>query len=67
MDIRKSDVLRIFGTHKAAAEALGIKRTAVTMWADDKPIPLQHALRLRYEICPEIFGPRDERPANEAG
>lgn len=62
MDIFKADVLRVYGTHQAAADALGIKRTAVTMWPDDKPIPEVHALRLRYEVNPGAFG---EPPAEQ--
>lgn len=56
MDIFKADVIRVFGTQQAAADALGIGRTAVTMWSDDAPIPREHALRLRYEIRPDAFG-----------
>jgi hypothetical protein len=66
MDIYKADVLRVFGTHQAAADALGIGRTAVTMWPDDKPIPAEHALRLRYEIAPEKFKPRSGRSHQKA-
>jgi len=53
MDIQKAEVLHVFGTHQAAADALGIKRTAVTMWPDDRPIPAEHSLRLRYEVRPD--------------
>jgi len=52
--ITKHDVLRVYGTHQAAADVLGIVRHAVSMWPDG-PIPDRHALRLRYEIHPEAF------------
>ena len=59
MDIRKKQAIDAYGTQQALADALGISRTAVTMWADDKPIPKEHALRLRYELKPELFGAAD--------
>jgi hypothetical protein len=62
MDITKAEVLRVYGTHQAAADALGITRTAVTMWPEDQPIPERHALRLRYELRPDVFG--DTAPAS---
>ena len=56
MDIKKADAIRAYGTQQELADALGISRTAVTMWPDNKPIPAAHALRLRYELKPDIFG-----------
>jgi len=56
MDILKKDAIGAYGTQQALADALGIGRTAVTMWPDDRPIPREHQLRLRYELKPEIFG-----------
>lgn len=56
MDIYKKDAIAPYGTQQALADALGIGRTAVTMWADDKPIPKEHELRLRYELRPDVFG-----------
>lgn len=56
MDILKKDAIAAYGTQQALADALKISRTAVTMWSDDRPIPAEHALRLRYELRPEIFG-----------
>lgn len=53
MDIFKIEVLHVFKTEQAAADTLGIGRTAVTMWKPDKPIPERHALRLRYEVRPD--------------
>ena len=66
MDIYKRDVLSVFGTQQAVADALGIGRTAVTNWPDDKPIPERHALRLRYELRPDIFGPAATQPSANA-
>ena len=30
------------------------------MWPDDKPIPREHELSLRYELRPDLFGPEHE-------
>lgn len=57
MDIHKKEAIAAYGTQQALADALGISRTAVTMWPDDRPIPKEHQLRLRYELKPDIFGP----------
>lgn len=57
MDIQKADAIRAYGTQRALAEALGISRAAVAMWPDDRPIPREHALALRYELRADIFGP----------
>lgn len=55
MGIFKKDAVSIYGTQQALADALGISRSAVAMWADNKPIPAEHALRLRYELKPGAF------------
>lgn len=55
MGIFKKDAVSIYGTQQALADALGISRSAVAMWADNRPIPAEHALRLRYELKPEAF------------
>jgi hypothetical protein len=60
MDIYKREAVAAYGTQQALADALGIGRTAVTMWQDDLPIPKEHELRLRYELRPDLFG---ESPA----
>jgi DNA-binding transcriptional regulator YdaS (Cro superfamily) len=56
MDIWKKEAIEAYGTQQALADALGISRTAVTMWSDERPIPREHQLRLRYELKPELFG-----------
>ena len=65
MDILKKDAIGAYGTQQALADALGIGRTAVTMWPDDRPIPREHQLRLQYELRPDIFGaaPAKSKPS----
>lgn len=65
MDISKSEAIALYGTQQALADALGISRTAVTMWPNDRPIPKEHALRLRYELKPELFGAGEGGASNE--
>lgn len=55
MSILKEQAVSAYGTQQALADALGIGRTAVTMWPDGKAIPREHELRLRYELRPDIF------------
>lgn len=57
MDIYYSDAVSAYGSQQALADALGISRSAVAMWSREKPIPQEHALRLRYELKPDVFGP----------
>ena len=63
MDIYRKDALSIFGTQQALADALGITRSAVAMWGDEKPIPAEHALRLRYELRPDVWGEKPQEAA----
>ena len=65
MDIYKRDAVAAYRTQQALADALGISRTAVSMWADDKPIPREHALALRYELKPDLFG-KASKPKRKA-
>lgn len=62
MDIYKRDAVAAYGTQQALADALGISRSAVAMWSSENPIPREHALRLRYELKPEIFGASAIKP-----
>ena len=55
MDISKQDAIAAYGTPEALATALGIGRTAVVMWSDNKPIPEKHALKLRYVLKAAYF------------
>lgn len=59
MNITKSELKdRLgFSTDVQIAELFGVTKQAVGRWGDDKPIPAEHALRLRYELRPDIFGP----------
>ena len=66
MDIFKRDAVDAYGTQKALADALGISRTAVAMWSDEKPIPKEHSLRLRYELKPDLFGAHPSKPKRKA-
>lgn len=48
------DALKIFKTRVALAKALGITKQAVSAWEEDKPIPENHSLKLKYEIIPNL-------------
>ena len=61
MDIYYSDAVAAYGSQQLLADALGISRSAVAMWSREKPIPREHALRLRYELKPDVFGPSPKR------
>lgn len=63
MDISKQDAISAYGTQEALADALGISRTAVTMWSDTKPIPERHALKLQYVLKPELFAEASKQTA----
>lgn len=71
--ILKEQALAAFGNNGSElARALGIKPSAVYQWPDGKPIPEKQALRLRYELRPELFGadadkPSARRPSAAAG
>lgn len=51
----KHEVLKVFKTQAAIARALGIDRSAVSLWLDDKPIPILRELQLRT-LYPKEFG-----------
>jgi DNA-binding transcriptional regulator YdaS (Cro superfamily) len=55
--ILKEQALAAFGNNASRlARALGIKPSAVSQWKDGEAIPAKQALRLRYEIRPDLFG-----------
>jgi len=54
--ITRKQAVAAFGSVVALAKALGISRTAVYLWPENDPIPELQALRLRYELCPDVFG-----------
>jgi len=66
MDISKQDAIAAYGTADQLATALGIGRTAVVMWSDDKPIPEKHALKLRYVLKPGYFRQLETQQAKPA-
>lgn len=43
--MRKADVIAYFGTQTAAAKAMGCTKSAVNQWEEDRPIPLERAIR----------------------
>jgi len=53
--ITKEQAVQIFGSQAELARALGIERSAVCQWKDGAPIPEKQALRIRYELRPELF------------
>jgi DNA-binding transcriptional regulator YiaG len=54
-----NDALQYFKTKTALADALGITKQAVSNWADDEPIPEAQALKLKYEIIPNLTKAKD--------
>ena len=53
------EVLPHFSNKKAeVARAFSLSRQAIGGWGLDDPIPELYELRLRYELMPEVFGPR---------
>jgi hypothetical protein len=55
--ITKEEALAAYGGDTLAlAEALGITRSAIYQWPDG-PIPGAQALKLRYVLKPDVFGP----------
>lgn len=52
--ITKAEALSLYSTATELADALGIGKSAVSMWPDG-PIPEAHDLKLRYELKPEAF------------
>lgn len=57
--ILKEQALAAFeGNGAELARALGIRPSAVYQWRDGEAIPDLQALRLRYELRPEFFGPK---------
>jgi hypothetical protein len=59
--ITRKQAVAAFGSVSALSKALGISRAAVYLWPENDPIPELQALRLRYELKPEVFGPGPTR------
>jgi hypothetical protein len=53
MTITKDEAIRLYGSGRQLALALGIKPAAVYQWGDT--IPLARYLDLRYRLKPEAF------------
>jgi hypothetical protein len=52
--ITKKDAIGMFRNKNRLAKALGITRQAVEKWPDG-PIPEKQALKIRYQLRPELF------------
>lgn len=65
LNMTKTEVQELLGLPSGAAlaKALGITRSAVAQWADDKPIPQRQMLRLKYEIRPDVDWPTEAKAA----
>ncbi len=55
VEITKQQAIGMFLTVAKLAEALKITRQAVYLWPDDRPIPEGYALKIQYELRPELF------------
>lgn len=53
--LTKRQAIGLYGSVKDLAAALNRTRAAIYMWRDDRPIPKNAELRLRYELKPESF------------
>jgi DNA-binding transcriptional regulator YdaS (Cro superfamily) len=53
--LTKQQAIELFGTGTALADSLGISKGAVSQWPDDKPIPKEHALNIRFVLKPDSF------------
>jgi DNA-binding transcriptional regulator YiaG len=53
--ITKEQAVALYPTQTALARALGITKGAISQWPDGKPIPEVQALKLRYQLHPEVF------------
>jgi DNA-binding transcriptional regulator YiaG len=55
IEITKEQAVGMFLTQSALARALGITRQAVSLWPDGEFIPEVQALKIRYQLRPELF------------
>lgn len=55
LNMPKSEAIAKFNSIPEMADALGISRSAIYQWPDDKPIPEDKALLIRYVLKPEMF------------
>jgi len=54
--ITRRRAVEVYGGVSKLAEALGISRAAIYLWPEDDPIPELQALKLKYELRPDVFG-----------
>lgn len=55
IEITKEQAIGMFLTVAKLAEALGITRQAIYAWPDGSNIPEGYALKIRYQLRPELF------------
>jgi predicted transcriptional regulator len=55
IEITKDQAVGMFLSVAKLAEALGITRQAIYLWPDGKNIPERYALKIRYQLRPELF------------
>ena len=53
--ISKEEALAMFNSPTELAQALKITQSAVSQWSAGKPIPEAQALKIRYQLKPELF------------
>jgi len=58
IEITKEQAIGMFLTVAKLAEALGITRQAIYLWPDGENIPEGYALKIRYQLRPELFEKR---------
>lgn len=64
--ISKAEAIAAYGGNASKlARALRITPSAVYQWPDG-PIDERHALKLRFVLKPEVFGPAPDAPKPEA-
>ncbi|MBB1061904.1 Cro/CI family transcriptional regulator [Marilutibacter spongiae] len=64
--ISKAEAIAAYGGNASAlANALRITPSAVYQWPEG-PIQERHALKLRFVLKPDVFGPTPDAPTPEA-
>ncbi len=53
--VLKEDAVALYDSQAALARELNLTRAAVSAWPAGKPIPDAHALRLYYQLHPDVF------------
>jgi predicted transcriptional regulator len=55
IEITKEEAVGMFRTVAQLADALGCSRQAVYLWPKGQNIPEKWALKIRYQLRPELF------------